>query len=40
MRTLFILLGLALLASCADTGYQPSYIISHHEKDADEAKTP
>jgi len=34
MRTIFILLGLAVLAGCADSGYQPSYIISHTEEKA------
>lgn len=28
MRFILVLLGLAFLSSCADTGYQPSYIIS------------
>ena len=28
MRIILVLLSLAFLSSCADAGYQPSYIIS------------
>lgn len=34
MRTIFMLIGFAVLTGCADSGYQPSYIISHTEEKA------